>query len=120
MFEESIQEQTTSVDNEGLNVALDSTYKIVFAGLNAVAQMVFPFRALESQKQWMGRCMQKPKDLSIRKTVAHVGRLNHSLPLFPYGKESDKFTTGELLEILEWSIPEAWRTKFDLNGYIPT
>jgi hypothetical protein len=52
--------------------------------------------------------------------VAAVGRLNHSLPLFPNGKELDKFTTGELLEILEWSIPEAWRTKFDVDGYVPT
>lgn len=119
-FYESIQEQTTSVDDAGLNVVVDSTEETVFAGLNAVALTVFPFRALESQKQWMRRRMQKPKDLSIRKTVAAVGRLNQSLTFFPNGKESDKFTTGEILEILEWSIPEAWRTKFDLNGYIPT
>ena len=64
--------------------------------------------------------MRKPKELSIRKTVAAVGRLNNSLPLFPNGKESDKFTPGEILEILEWSIPEVWRTKFDLDGYVPT
>ena len=40
--------------------------------------------------------------------------------IFPNGKESDKFTPGEILEILEWSIPEVWRTKFDLAGYVPT
>jgi hypothetical protein len=54
------------------------------------------------------------------KTVALVRRLNNSLPIFPNGREADKFTLQEILEILEWSIPEARRTKFDLNGYVPT
>jgi hypothetical protein len=64
--------------------------------------------------------MQKPKELPIQKTVAALGRLNNSLPLFPSGKELDKFTPGEILEILEWSIPELWRAKFDLARYFPT
>ena len=65
--------------------------------------------------------MQNPKELSIPTTVAAVGRLNNSLPLFPNGKESDNiFTPGEILKILEWSIPEVWRTKFDSDGFIPT
>jgi hypothetical protein len=76
--------------------------------------MVFPFRALETQKQYIWRRMRKPKELSIRKTVAAVGRLNSSLPLFPNG------TPGVILEILEWCIPEVWRTKFDLDGYTKT
>jgi hypothetical protein len=62
--------------------------------------------------------MRKPKELSIWKTIAAVGRLNNSLPHFPNGRESDKFTPGEILKILEWSIPEVWRTKFDLDGYV--
>ena len=62
----------------------------------------------------------KAQGVSIRKTVAAIGRLNNSLPLFPNGTKSDKFTTGEMLEILEWSIPELWRTKFDLDGYVRT
>jgi hypothetical protein len=119
-FEEKIQELSTSVDDTGETVTLDLTDETVEEGINAVAQMVFPFRALETQKQWMRRRMRKPKELSIRKTVAAVGRLNNSLPVFPNGKESDKFTPGEILEILEWSIPESWRAKFDLDGYVPT
>jgi hypothetical protein len=62
--------------------------------------------------------MRKLKEFSIWKTVAAVGRLNKNLPLFPHGKESDKFTPGEILEMLEWSIPEVWRTEFDLDGYV--
>jgi hypothetical protein len=52
--------------------------------------------------------------------VAAVGRLNNNLPLFPNGRGTNNFTPKEVLEILEWSIPEAWRTKFDLDGYVPT
>jgi hypothetical protein len=119
-FEENIQVLTTSVDDTGKTATMEITDKTVEEGLNAVAQMVFPFRALETQKQWMRRCMRKPKELSIRKTVAAVRRLNNSLPVFPNGQESDKFTLREILEILEWSIPEIWKTKFDLDSYVPT
>ena len=119
-FEEKVQELTTSTNDAGDIEVLEATDETVTESLNAVAHMVFPFRALETQKQWMRRRMRKPKELSIRKTVAAVGRLNNSLPLFPNGTESDKFTAGEILEILEWSIPELWRTKFDLDGYVPT
>jgi site-specific recombinase XerC len=52
--------------------------------------------------------------------VAAVERLNNSLPPFLNGKELDKFTPGEILEILEWFIPEAWRNKFNLDGYVLT
>jgi hypothetical protein len=119
-FEEQMQELTTLTKSDGETEVLEATDQMIIESLNAVAQIIFPFRAMETQKQWMRRRMHKPKELSIRKTVAAVGRLNNSLPLFPYGEESDKFTPGEILEILEWSIPESWRTKFDLDGYVPT
>jgi hypothetical protein len=119
-FEEKIKELTTLTNDSGEMVTIALTDKTFGEGLNAVAQMVFPFRALEIQKQWMQRRMRKPYELPIQKTVAAVGRLNNSLPLFPSRKESDKFTPGEILKILEWSIPELWRAKFDLAGYVPT
>jgi hypothetical protein len=64
-FEEKIQELTTSVNDTGETVTMEITDKTVDEGLNAVAHMVFPFRALENQRQWMRRCMKKPKELSI-------------------------------------------------------
>jgi hypothetical protein len=84
-----------------VTVTGEITDETVSASVNTVAQMVFPFRALETQKQWMRRRMRKPNKLSIRKTVAAVGRLNNSLPLFSDGKESDKFSPPEILEIVE-------------------
>jgi hypothetical protein len=119
-FEEKIQELTTETDENGNISQIALSDETVLQSLNDVAQTVFPFRALETQKQWMRRRMRKSKELSLRKTVAAVGRLNNSLSLFPNGTETDKFTSAEIMEILEWSIPEAWRTKFDLDGYVPT
>jgi hypothetical protein len=119
-FEETIQELTTSTSQDRETEMMEITDKTLSASLNAVAQMMFPFRALETQKQWMQCCMQKPKELSIQKTVAGIERLNNSLPLFPNDKEAGKFTPGQILEILEWSIPKAWRTKLDLDRYVPT
>jgi hypothetical protein len=119
-FEEKVQELTTSTNHAGDVEVLKATDEMVTESLNDVAHMVFPFRALETQKQWMQRRMRKPKEFLIRKTVAAVGRLNNSLPLFPNSTKSDKFTAGEIFQILEWSIPELWRTKFDLDGYVPT
>jgi hypothetical protein len=66
-FEEKIEELTISIDDIGETVTIALTNKTVEEGLNAVAQMVFPFRALETQKEWMQQCMRKPKELPIRK-----------------------------------------------------
>jgi hypothetical protein len=49
-FEEKIQELTTSIDKAGEKVTIDITNETVEEGLNTVAQVVFPFRALETKK----------------------------------------------------------------------
>ena len=88
--------------------------------MDAVAAAVFPHRALEIQRLWMNRGMKKPMDLSTRKTAAAITRINNALPLFPLGTPEAKFSDQELVGLLEWSLPQAWRKKFDLDGYIPT
>jgi hypothetical protein len=119
-FKEKINELTnvTLPDATVTTIALDDI--IVEVGLNAVAETIFPHRALETQKLWMRRGMKKPKELSFRKTASAVGWLNSCLPLFPRGSVLDKFSTTEIMELLEWSIPKAWRNKFDLDSYVPT
>ena len=89
-------------------------------GLNGVKLGVFPFRALEIQKLWMRRKMRKPTEMSFRKMVAAVIRINNSIPYFPGATVADKFSEAEIIELLEWSIPQKWRNKFDLEGYIPS
>jgi hypothetical protein len=68
----------------------------------------------------MNRRIFKPAELTTRQTAAAINRLNNALPLFPLGTDASKFTDTEIIGLLEWSLPPAWRTKFDLDGYIPT
>ena len=88
--------------------------------LKAVSESVFPHRALENQKLWMRRHMKKPAGMSYRILQSKVLKMNRSLELFPDATAKSKFTSAELLEILEFSLPASWRAKFDLDSYVPT
>jgi hypothetical protein len=68
----------------------------------------------------MSRGMRKPFELITRKIVAAITRINNALPLFPGGTDASKFSNAEVIGLLEWSLPPYWRSKFDLDGYIPT
>ena len=48
-FEEKVQGLTTSTNEAGDIEVLEATDETVTESLNAVAHMVFPFRALETQ-----------------------------------------------------------------------
>ena len=120
VFNASMEDLENPTDTQGNRTNVTVTADIVETALGMVAETVFPHRALMTQKVWMRRAMRKPKELSFRKTAAAVGRLNNSLPLFPNGSDADKFSDAEVIKLLEWSIPETWRTKFDLDGYVPT
>src|SRR6478672_5451591 len=68
----------------------------------------------------MRKHLKNPTDLSIRLTSSALSRMNNCLPFFPGGDEDSKFSQDELLEILECSLPFAWKQKFDYDGYVPT
>ena len=115
-FEAALEETKNSESGEEQEI----TAEHVQFGLDAVGATVFPHRALEIQKLWMNRRMFKPIELTTRQTSYAINRLNNALPLFPGGSEASKFTEIELIGLLEWSLPPAWRAKFDLDGYIPS
>ena len=96
------------------------TVEIVDQGLAAVAIDVFPHRALFYQKRWMQNGIRKPRALTTRQMVAALIKINNSLPLFPGATEADKFSEQELLQIMEWMIPQEFCQKFEEKGYIPT
>jgi hypothetical protein len=101
-------------------VVANMTSAHVDTALTAVATTVFPHRALEIQKLWMNRRMFKPTELTTRQTAAVITRLNNALPLFPLGTDASKFSDTKIIGLLEWSLLPSWRTKFDVDGYIPT
>ena len=83
---------------------------MITEALEAVSVDIFPHRALENQKLWMRRSICKPKDMSFRKMASALTRMNAKLIRFPGADEDDLFSTGELLEILEWSLPSTSRS----------
>ena len=111
-FDSAIQDATAN------NVYL--TTELVDNCLKTVAEEVFPHRALERQKQWMLRDMQKPYELTTRKYFSAVVRMNNALPRFPHATEESKFSEYELIRLLEYSLPRKWQQKFDFDNYIPT
>ena len=119
VFMASIESQTEVVEGQEA-AATQLTNEKVELALKAVTSSVFPHRALETQKLWMRRHMKKPAGMSYRLMQAKVLKMNKSLPLFPDATMESKFTSAELLELLEFSLPASWRAKFDLDGYVPT
>jgi hypothetical protein len=116
-FESSIQESRVNVDNMAEPLAL--TVDMVTTALKAVTTDVFPHRALLNQLNWMKRRMRKPATMTVRQFVASVTQMNGHLVHFPGATNADLFDPPKLLELLEFSLPDAWRAKFDL-GYTPT
>ena len=116
MFEAALLESQTGAG--GQVAALTRAH--LTRGLNGVKLGVFPHRALEIQKLWLRQKMRKPTDMSFQKMVAAVVRINNSIPYFPGALITDKFSEAKIIELLEWSIPQKWRNKFDLEGYIPS
>jgi hypothetical protein len=116
-FEVALEDARQADDNgQAAQLAIEH----VDTALVAVATTIFPFRALEIQRSWMNRGMKKPHDLSTRKTVAAIRRLNNCLPIFPEGNDESKFKENELIGLLEWSLPRRWRSKFDLDNFVPS
>jgi hypothetical protein len=116
-FEAALQDaRKTTEDGPLASINIDN----INLALEAVKASVFPHRALEIQRSWMNRNMFKPIELTTRQMSAAINRLNNALPYFPQGSEASKFSEKELVELLEYSLPRAWRTKFDLDGYVPT
>jgi hypothetical protein len=104
----------------GGGAPLVMTNNMIDTSLLAVTNVVFPFRALELQKQWMNRSMKKPYDLSARSTKNAIARLNNTLPLFPLGTEASKFSDAELIGLFEFSLPQRWRNIMDAKGFVPS
>jgi len=117
-FESSIVESRVNPEDLANPVALD--IEMISTALKAVSHEVFPHRALVNQLNWMKRRMRKPFNMSIRQFVASVTQMNGKLIHFPGATSQDLFDPKNLLELLEFSLPDTWRAKFDLAGYIPT
>jgi hypothetical protein len=106
--------------DEDEDVPVPMTLEHIETSLRAVTDIVFPFRALENQKQWMNRYMKKPHDLPTKSFVAAVSRINNYLPSFPKATNNSKYDEEELIGLMEFALPKSWRDAFDLKGFVPS
>jgi hypothetical protein len=119
-FDSAMEDARTNPEpNEGEEPALiPMTVEHVETSLRAVTDIVFPFRALVTQKRWMSRHMKKPYDLPVKKFATALSRINNYLPYFPEGTAESKYTEEELVEIMEFALPTSWRRDMDLKGFV--
>jgi hypothetical protein len=88
--------------------------------LLAVTNQIFPYCALETQKQWMSKYARKPYEMGAKQFVTSMSRINNYIPFFPNATVLSKYSKEELLNILEFAVPPHWRKAFDLRDYLPT
>ena len=118
-FDAALEDARNPEDDADDDSLVEMTTEHIELALRAVTEIVFPFRALEVQKQWMTRYLKIPYDLSTKKTAAALSRINNYLPSFPLGNQASKYTESELVNLLEFALPAKWRTLMDLKGFVP-
>ena len=92
----------------------------------ALTRHVFPRRSLTFQKRYMRRYMRKPRDVNAREYVARVTELNNMLAEFPHRHDDDALAgeeqclpEDEILDILEYGVPNTWQKGFVHQGFNP-
>ena len=60
--------------------------------------------------------MRKPKDVKMREFVSRVQELNGYLANFPPFEENQLLPQDEIMDILEFAIPNAWKNQATLQG----
>ena len=87
--------------------------------LQAVTKQVFPQQALLKQKRAIRRYMRKPVDVTIRQHVARIVELVNLLPQFPPFGNNQTMEDDEIVEILEFGVPNSWKKQMLLQGFDP-
>ena len=115
----SVALETDLAEEQEDNAEAELSVAHIETALKQLAVRVFPFRALENQKRYMTHGMKLPKSMTIRATASALQKINMALPVFPDATDEDRFSDNEILNILEFMVPAAWRTAFDKKGHIP-
>ena len=75
--------------------------------LHAVCESVFPNSALKYQKHYMCRVLRKPKEMSMKAYYACSQELSRYLEGFPPFGVRQKLPKDEVLEHMEFMIPNS-------------
>jgi hypothetical protein len=94
-YEAAVEDLTVDPDDDTQVILLTEDH--VKNVLRAVSETVFPFCALETQKQWISKHMKKPYNM-MAKTMTHgMSKINNFLPYFLEGGVESKYSESELI-----------------------
>jgi hypothetical protein len=117
-YEAAMEDNRTDLEDKSLMVPM--TEQHINNALLVVTYQIFPFCALETQKQWMSKYSRKPYKMGAKLFVVSMSRINNYIPFFPNATVLSKYSKEKLLSILEFAVPPHWRKAFDLRDYLPT
>jgi hypothetical protein len=87
--------------------------------LRDVTTHVFPQRALARQTRYMRRHMRKPREMTTREFAARLTELNDYLNEFPPFGQDQILEPDELIDILEFGVPNSWQRNMVMHGFDP-
>lgn len=90
--------------------------------IRAVADHVFPKNALSCQKAWLRRSddVRKQPNMATRIWTARLQEINQMLSEFPPAFSiSQRIPDEDFVEVVEYGIPNSWRTKMAEHGFVP-
>lgn len=119
MIRRLILGDTLAVFNKAATEKGNETVANFEACLQEVTTHVFPQRALAHQKRYMRRYMRKPRDMSTREFTARVTELNAYLKEFPPFQEDQHLDDPEIMDILEFGVPNSWQKNMVMQGFDP-
>ena len=87
--------------------------------MQALAEHVFPIKALQTQKRFMRRFLRKPRDMKARDFVSRVCEINEMLNQFPGADGAGSLPQDELLDLMEFGMPSSWQRQMIMHDFDP-
>ena len=92
----------------------------VKAALEHMMTEIHPRQVHARVKRYLRRECRKPADMSVKKYVQHLDRLNDTeLELLPPFGANQKLNQDELLDIILFGTPKSWQREMDRQGKDP-
>jgi hypothetical protein len=104
-YEAAMEDNCTNPEDKSLMVPM--TEQHIDDALLADTNQIFPYCALETQKQWMSKYARKPYEMGAKQFVISLSQINNYIPFFPNAMVLLKYSKEELLNILEFAVPPA-------------
>jgi hypothetical protein len=92
------------------------------AMMRELTKHIFLKNALANQKAWLRHSQKacKSSEMLTRCWVARIQEINMMLPEFPPDfDDTPKMRSEDVTEVLEYGIPQKWKTKMVETGFVP-